>query len=214
MRARLLTLVMLAACDERGQILLTDDLVTDTADTLPDPTKPPVTDEDAEDTEAEVPDTEEPLTPPAPTDCGPAPSVPAAFLGAPSRVFVGEATLRRTSAIAPWTWSGCEVERWFDATGAWACDIVRTPKGEGREQIFGDPKIPFDLVLTVRGADTTCTQAIDLVLRYGVTSKLPLERKAELSRTQGDQPWTRIGTFAANGGANLVRFDYQTAFTN
>lgn len=206
-------LLLLTACADRGTFMFTDPDGTDDDTLVPDTDggKPDVPD-DKEDTDGDDDTGAEPV-PGEPFPCGLDLYPPDAMLGAPSRVFLGSTRVRRTAQIGQWSWSGCEVERYFEADGTWACDVVRTAKGSGTDVLFAEPPVQLDVTLEVDAAATTCDRGVDLELKYGVEIGLPLRREVTLWRTQADVPWQRIGTFAARGTATDVRFDYGTAFT-
>lgn len=208
--ARFLLPLLASACLERGGFTIVggeDDVQVDDTDPRTDETdvkKPDVDDTGLVDTEDVVAG--------EPYPCGLDLYPPDDRLGAPSRVFLGSARVRRTQGLGAWSWTGCEVERHFDAEGGWLCDIVRQAKGEGNDALFQSPEVQLDVELTVDPTVTTCDVGVGLRLRYGVDIGLPLERKVTLHRTQTG-PWSVVGTFAAKGTASDVRFDYGTAFT-
>ncbi len=197
------------ACVEVGGFDILDPDGLNTPD--PNDTAPPIVD-----TKPDVPDeTDETDTPDSgqPYACGLELFPPDAFLGANSRVFLGTARVRRGSGVGSWNWTGCEVERHFDSDGAWICDVVRTAKGSGSDELFTSPGVQLVVKLTVDPVATTCVRpAINLDVGYGLDVAIPFNRKVVLFRKQGANDWSNLGTFAATGTGADVRFSYGTPF--
>lgn len=149
-----LSALLLVGCSEFGTLIVQGD--------VPDPPVFP----DQSDSDLPV----DPGPPPISADnCGPYVEPTAFERGREISVRSGDTVLRRSGAFSfDWTWSGCEVERFFDRDGLFDCETYWDATGSLQDIAGGGPEFVYRVARVVNTEFTTCEPSEDSVTRYGL----------------------------------------------
>lgn len=149
-------------------------------------------------------------TDPVGGDCGPL-VTPSAGDGA-VRIFSGEAFLQETSA--GWGWEGCEVERFFDGSGALDCENHWLVTGSMVNWDIGAQAAEYYLEFAIQPGPTACGDEGDEDWRYLVDYDFgasTLELYWANANGGGWNSWAEA-PFVMNGAQTQVEFEYVTEF--
>lgn len=143
-----------------------------------------------------------------PSDCGPYNPPGPNQTGQTIYRITGSATLRSTG-FNSFAWSGCEVARYFDATGELECETVYEVSGTGEGTFSG---FVYEVDIEVDRAETSCTNQSDITRFYRVSPGLGNVLGLERSRN-GQNGWVDFGDQDFTTGANnAFLFDYESPF--
>ena len=143
-------------------------------------------------------------------DCGPW-VVPSAGAGE-VRIFSGDVLLQETSG--GWVWDGCEVERYFDASGALDCENHWVVTGSMIDWDGGDQAAEYFLEFAIQSGPTACGDEGDDAWRYLVDYDFgagTLELYWANANQGGWNEWADA-PFVMNSAQTQVEFEYATEF--
>ncbi len=128
------------------------------------------------------------------------------------RVFSGEASLQETSA--GWVWEGCEVERFFESSGALDCENLWEASGSMTNWDSGAQAAEYLLEFTYQQGPTSCGGEGDEDWRYLVDYDFGASTLELYWANPGGGNWTSWASapFVMNGAQTEVEFEYSTEF--
>jgi|GEM_PF-6061567 len=143
-------------------------------------------------------------------DCGPwvVPQGP----GGEVRVFSGDVFLQQTSA--GWVWQGCEVERYFESSGAFDCENYWLVTGSMVGWDAGAEAADYALEFEYQSGPTSCGGEGDDEWRYLVDYDFGAGELDLYWANPGGGNWSLWAStlFSINAAQTEVTFDYVTEF--